>query len=169
VKDGPALAALKALVRAVWTVELGLRRQFGRRRRYLLAGACAGCAKCCERPTIRVGLWTWWIPPLRRLFVAWQRRVNGFELVAADRETRSLAFRCSHFDPRTRRCDSYGTRPFLCRDYPRALLDDAWPEFFPGCGYRPVAPNAERLRRALEQSGLPAEKVKELAERMYLD
>ena len=168
-KDGAALGVLKTLVRAVWTAEMALRRSFGRQRRYRLAGTCGGCAKCCERPTIRVGPWTWWIPPLRRLFLAWQRRVNGFELVAAHRETRSFAFRCAHFDARIRRCDSYVTRPFMCRDYPRALLDDAWPEFFPGCGFRPVAPNAASLRRALEASGLPDEKIEELAERLYLD
>ena len=170
-RDGPIRACIKAIVRAAWALELGVRRGFVRLRkapRYRLGGACGGCAKCCEQPTIRVGVATLRLGLLRRLFLGWQRVVNGFEWVATDEDAQTFAFRCTHFNHVTRRCDSYATRPFLCRDYPRALLDQAWPELFPGCGFRAVAPNAQAMREALARSGLPEEKQAELARRMHL-
>jgi Fe-S-cluster containining protein len=88
---------------------------------------------------------------VRRLFLAWQRHVNGFELVHRDSEGRAFVFRCTHFDQATRSCDSYDSRPGMCRDYPRLLLWQADPELLPGCGYRAIAPNAARLKAALER------------------
>ncbi|RME27954.1 MAG: YkgJ family cysteine cluster protein [Deltaproteobacteria bacterium] len=108
------------------------------------------------------------------MFVWWQRRVNGFELVEADRRGRALVFHCTHFDPHTRRCDSYHSRPFMCRDYPRALLDQAWPDLFEGCGFRIIAADADRQRRALSDAalsdaGLSEEQQAELRRRMRLE
>lgn len=111
---------------------------------------------------------TWRVPLLRRAFLAWQRRVNGFTLVEADEETRAFAFRCAHFDWKTRRCDSYASRPFMCRDYPRALLDQPWPDLFPECGFRPLAPNAEAMRAALGRTTLSPEKLAELERKLFL-
>jgi Fe-S-cluster containining protein len=168
-RDGAALGVLKALVRLAWAVEYALRRASpSKRGGYRLAGACGGCAKCCERPSVRAGGFTWRVPLARRLYLAWQRRINQFELVEADDETRTFVFRCGHFNWITRRCDSYASRPFLCRDYPRALLDQPWPELFPGCGYRPVARNAEAMRAALAATDLPERKREELERKMFL-
>jgi Fe-S-cluster containining protein len=171
VRDGPLLSTLKTLVRWAWTVEYGLRRAVRRRfgpKGYALAGRCGGCARCCEQPTIRAGLVTWYFPLLRAAFLAWQRRVNGFELVEADPDARLFLFRCTHFDWVTRRCDSYASRPFMCRDYPRGLLEQPWPELFPGCGYRPLARDADGLREALARTDLPPEKRAELERKLYL-
>jgi len=170
--DGPVHGALKALVLATWTVELRLRR--GPRRLlggapYRLGGACESCAKCCEAPAIQVDRLTWYVPVLRRAFLGWQRRLNGFELVGRDRETRAFVFRCTHFDVETRRCDSYASRPGLCRDYPRALLAQPWPEFFEGCGYRPVACNAESMAAALAETSLSPEDQETLRRRLKLE
>ena len=118
---------------------------------------------------IRVGRLLWFFPTPQRLFLAWQARVNGFRLRERDRAGRAFVFTCAHFDPATRRCDSYDSRPFLCRDYPRALLDQPWPELFEGCGFRPVARDAARQRAALEAGGLPPEKLAELRRRMRLE
>lgn len=170
--DGPVHKALKALVLATWTVELRLRRgprQIIRAPRYRLGGACASCAKCCERPAIQVDRLTWYVPVLRRAFLGWQRKLNGFELVGGDRETRTFSFRCTHFDLETRRCDSYGSRPGLCRDYPRALLAQPWPEFFEECGYRPVVHNAEGMAAALAETALSAQDQEALRRRLKLE
>jgi Fe-S-cluster containining protein len=111
----------------------------------------------------------WHLQTLRRAFLWWQERVNGFELTQTLATTRLFVFRCSHFDWATRSCDSYDSRPGMCRDYPRALLFQAAPEMLPGCGYRPVAPNAAGLRRALEERGLPPAQLERLKKDLHLE
>src|SRR5690606_19861784 len=112
-----------------------------------------------EAPGIQVGKLLWYMPTLRRIFLAWQKRVNGFELIDRDVRHRVFVFRCTHFDPETRRCDSYDSRPGMCRDYPRALLFTANPEFLPGCGYKAVACGAEKFIEALQKEGIEGEKL----------
>ena len=159
-KDGRLRRALKRVARANYELNALVYRAVLRRRGqapYLLGGECRRCARCCEAPAIQVGRAVWYLPTLRRLFLAWQRRVNGFELVGRDVSQRAFVFRCTHFDWATRSCDSYDSRPGMCRDYPRALLYQPYPEMMPGCGYRPVARNAERLRTALAQLPLTSD------------
>ncbi len=170
-RDGFALGALKRLVRALWTLELGIRRRAAAIRekpRYALAGSCEGCAKCCEAPSIHVGWLTWHFPTPQRLFLFWQYVVNGFEYVRKEREGHVFVFRCSHFDVSTRRCDSYETRPHMCRDYPRLLLEQPWPEFFEGCGYRALDTQGARLREAIGAAELPEAKKDELRRRLHI-
>jgi uncharacterized protein len=171
VEDPAALSTLKLLVRLVWAAEYGARRLLRRLRgqeRYRLAGNCESCAKCCEAPSIKVGLMLFYLPTPRRFFLWWQRRVNGFSLVRADREERVFIMSCAHFDERTRRCDSYASRPFMCRDYPRLLLDQSWPEFFPGCGHRAVAVDAARLGDALDAAKLSDAQKQVLRRRLHV-
>lgn len=154
-KDGPLRRALKAVARWKYSFELTVTRAIQRRRgtiRFELGGDCRRCAKCCEAPSVRTGRAIWTLPTLRRLFLAWQERVNGFDLVGEDEARRTFTFRCTHFDWETRRCDSYATRPGICRDYPRGLLAQPKPDFFPECGYRPLDPNAAGLLGALMKS-----------------
>lgn len=137
-RDGPIRTAIKAVARGIWRFDLTTTRWIQDRRsppRFLLQGECNGCGKCCEEPTIQVGRITWYLRSARWAFCAWQRVVNGFELVGADRHARALTFRCTHFDPATRLCDSYDTRPGMCRDYPLALLGQPWPELFAECSH----------------------------------
>ncbi len=163
--------AIKGVVRGLWTIEYAIRRR-ARPPAYALAGTCEGCAKCCEQPTIRVGWATFRVRALRALFLGWQRSVNGFELVEAVAAevggSGQFRFRCRHFDWEARKCRSYTSRPFMCRDYPRALLDQAWPELFEGCGYRPLAKNGERLRDELVRRGVEGERLAELEKRLFL-
>jgi Fe-S-cluster containining protein len=169
--DPLPLRLLKALVRLGWTAEYALRRsakRLTRRLGYQLAGACEGCAKCCEKPSIQAGKLLWRLPRLRRLFLAWQKNINGFTLMEAEEESQTFAFRCKHFDWKTRRCRSYSSRPFMYRDYPRALMEQPWPQLFEGCGYRPIASNAEKLRAALAETELSPEKRAELERKLFL-
>jgi uncharacterized protein len=134
-----------------------------------LGGGCRRSGGCCEAPAISAGRAVFAVPAARRLFLAWQRHVNGFELVSADARARLFVFRCSHFDPATRSCDSYGSRPGMCRDYPRLLLWQPNPELLPGCGFRAIPPNAEGLRRALGQARLTPEQGEKLRRGLRLD
>jgi hypothetical protein len=170
--DGPFRRALKRFARADFVVNLHATRAWRRvrgDRPYRLGGDCRRCARCCEAPAIRVGRTLWHLPLARRLFLSWQRRVNGFELSARDAGSRTFVFRCTHFDPATRSCDSYDSRPGICRDYPRLLLWQPSPEMLPGCGYRPVAPNAARLRQALAARDLTPEQRRRLSRDLFLD
>jgi len=109
------------------------------------------------------------MPHLRQVFLVWQRRVNGFELEGQDSESRSFVFRCTHFDRETRSCDSYSSRPGMCRDYPRLLLWQPAPELLSGCGYRAVAANATGLRQSLARLPLSAEQRRKLDRGLHLD
>jgi hypothetical protein len=133
-----------------------------------LGGECRRCARCCEAPAIQVGFLTWYLPTARRLFLWWQKVVNGFELTEIDRRARVFVFNCTHFDWKTRSCDSYASRPGMCRDYPRALLYQPGPELLPGCGYRAVARNAGRLLQILEERQLSAEQKERLERDLHL-
>jgi Fe-S-cluster containining protein len=167
-RDGPIRAVVKALARGWYASMLAIHRA-RHKPAYELAGACQGCAKCCEEPSIYVGRLLFWLPLTRKAFIAWQRWVNGFVLVREERRARVLVFECSHFDQQTRRCDSYATRPGMCRDYPRMLLDGASPDFFDGCGYRPVAVGASDMIAALVDRGVEGEQLVELKRRLHLE
>jgi Fe-S-cluster containining protein len=146
----------------------GLRRLRGDRP-HLLGGACRRSARCCEAPSVRATVAVWHMPLLRRLFLGWQRRVNGFVLASSERRTRTFVFECTHFDRTTRRCDSYHSRPGICRDYPRVLLDQPVPELFPECGYRAIAPNAAAIVRAALERGASPEQERRLRAGLGID
>lgn len=154
-----------------FAANLGLHRWWRRRRGerpFLLGGRCRRCAACCEAPAIAVGRAVWHMPVLRRLFLEWQQRVNGFELVNRDRHGRTFVFRCTHFDASSRSCDSYDSRPGMCRDYPRLLLWQASPDLLPGCGYRALAPNAAALAASLARVDLTPDQRERLRRELRL-
>ena len=167
-RDGPIRRVVKRVALWNFVLNVAVTRFVSRRRGekpYRLGGECRRCARCCEEPAIRVGPLVSRLPRTRGLFLLWQRLVNGFEFTRREGDT--LFFRCTHFDWQTRSCDSYDSRPGICRDYPRALLHQPNPEFLPGCGYRPVAPNAAGLLRALE--GVTDEQREALRKGLFLD
>lgn len=164
-RDGLLLRAVKRVAR--WQYEASLRVLRGWRRArgerpFLLGGECRRCAACCEAPGIAVDRLTWSLPAVRRVFLAWQRRVNGFELVGRDSVSRTFIFSCTHFDREARSCDSYASRPGMCRDYPRLLLWQSEPELLPLCGYRAVAANAAGLRESLARVSLTPQQREKL-------
>jgi hypothetical protein len=171
-RDGLATRAVKKVALAWCYAALGLDRALARvagRAPFRLGGDCRKCAACCEAPAIRVGWFCWWVPSFRRAFLWWQRRVNGFELRETHRDDRVLVFACSHFDRATRQCDSYDSRPGMCRDYPRALLYQPHPELLPGCGYRPIARNAKRLLHVLDGQTLTPSQREKLKKNLFLE
>jgi Fe-S-cluster containining protein len=172
VHDGPFLRAVKRVALWRYEVDLALHRAWRRargERPWGLGGACRRSGACCEAPAIAVGRLTWSSPRVRRLFLAWQRRVNGFDLVSADDRARLFVFRCSHYDRETRSCDSYGSRPGVCRDYPRNLMWQPHPEMLPPCGYRAIPPNAAGLRASIERLDLTPAQREKLREGLRLD
>jgi Fe-S-cluster containining protein len=166
VKDGPVRRALKRV--ALWNFRFGLAvTRFAKSARgerpFRLAGACQRSGCCCEAPGIQVGWAVWFVPTLRRLFLLWQERVNGFVLTERDVRHRVFVFRCTHYDRETRSCDSYDTRPGMCRDYPRLQLYQAHPNFLPGCGYRAVPANADGLLFELRRRKLSPEQIERVS------
>ena len=171
-RDGPIRRSVKAVALGAFRLNLWAdrsRRAALGERPYRLGGTCQRCAACCEAPAVRVHALVWLAPLLRRSFLWWQEKVNGFVLVELLRRERTFVFRCTHFDLATRSCDSYASRPGMCRDYPRALLYQASPELLPGCGYRPLARNAAALKRALDARPLSAEQRERLARQLHLE
>ncbi len=167
--DGAVRRALKRL--AVWHFELNVRatRRLRGPAPYVLGGECRRCAGCCEAPAIQAGRALWSLALLRRPFLWWQEKVNGFVLVERDAPDRLFVFRCTHFDAARRSCDSYLSRPGMCRDYPRALLDQPDPQMLAGCGYRPVLRGSARLLRVLEAQPLTAEQRERLRSGLRLE
>ena len=171
-RDGPVRQTVKRVALAWFYAALAIDRllaRIARRAPFRLGGDCRRCAACCEAPAIRVGWVTWWFPTARRAFLSWQRVVNGFELREAHRDDRVFVFACSHFDRKTRLCDSYDSRPGMCRDYPRALLYQPHPELLSGCGYRPIARDAKRLLQVLGAQPLTEEQRAKLKKNLFLE
>ena len=86
-----------------------------------------------------------------------------------DVDASTFRFRCTHFDWATRSCDSYASRPFMCRDYPRALLDQPWPELMEGCGHRVAMRQGRGLADAIDHTSLSPEARAELKRRLRLE
>lgn len=169
--DGSLRRAAKAVARVFFFVDLwadrGLRRARGGPS-FDLAGECRRCARCCEAPAIRASALVLLSPRLRRGFLWWQERVNGFVLRETRRAERTFVFRCTHFDEATRSCDSYASRPGMCRDYPRVLLYQSAPDLLPGCGYRPLARNAGRMLRVLHEQPMRHEQRERIEKELNL-
>jgi Fe-S-cluster containining protein len=163
---------VKAVARAAFWLNVSVDRRLRRlrgERAHLLGGECRRCARCCEAPAVRANVVVWRLRSLRAAYLWWQARVNGFELAQTVAQGRLLVFRCTHFDWVTRSCDSYDTRPGMCRDYPRNLLFQHSPELLPGCGYRAHPPNAVGLRLALEAQGIPPLQLERLKKDLNLE
>ena len=170
--DGRARRALKRVALIFFRIDVFIHRTLERmrgREAFVLGGDCRRCGACCEAPSIRVGGLVWYLPLLQRVVVAWQRGVNGFVLVARDFRARTLGFRCTHFDPDTRRCDSYESRPGMCRDYPRLLLYQPHPELLPECGHRPIRKDGKRVLRLLDAESMSDAQRARLKKDLFLD
>ena len=170
-RDGYLLATIKRLTLLRYQIDLGISRFFLRRRgepHYSLHGSCNDCGRCCENPTIRAPMPIIYFKLTRYIFLGWQRRVNGFIHIATNRKLRLITFKCTHWQSDQQRCDSYHTRPGMCRDYPYNLLFAARPNFFLECGYRPLDLQSAGMVEALQNSGLSTEEVDKIRDALYL-
>lgn len=168
-RDGPWRKLIKAVARGLKTFDLAVTRTLQKKdQRYRLLGSCVGCGRCCEAPSIPVSRAIWFVRTFRTAFLWWQRAVNGFELVDRDPRFKIFTFRCTHFDPVTKQCDSYESRPLMCRDYPMNHTFDAVPSLFPECSYVIQAKNADALRSSLVAAGVQGEKLAEMEAKLFL-
>jgi len=171
-RDGPFLSVFKRITAGCYAVDVRISRWIAAwregREQYVLRGACNDCGKCCETPMVIVPLAIYRINLSRRLCLWWHHHVNGFVYIGEDPESSAFIFRCTHWDVDRRRCDSYATRPGMCRDYPLPLLQSSKPDFFSECGFYPVYRNADAMREALEDLDLSPEKLEELTEKLHL-
>jgi Fe-S-cluster containining protein len=168
VKDNAFRKAVKSLARWRYLVDLKFTRLY-RKPLYRLVGSCTRCGACCRNPSITVLPVFLYLRSTRSVLIAWHRIVNGFELEHLNRRTGLMVFRCAHFEPETGLCDSYKSRPGICRDYPLNLLDAPSPEFLETCGFRAVLRNAESLTRALEDAGVAPDTLADLKKKMNLE
>ena len=167
-RDGPIRRAIKCVARLGYLCELRIRRRLrSSQREYDLAGECTVCGACCETPAVQTWPLLLRFKSIRGAVVLWQKWVNGFELIGRDSKHGILIFRCTHFDPETKLCDSYDSRPGACRDYPLNLLDDPLPEFPPACTLRAVSRNADRIRESLADLDLTPEQKAKLEAEFY--
>lgn len=167
-KDGLTRRFIKRIALLRYAVDLGITRRLRGPSHFDLRGACQGCGRCCETPSIPVRPLFFRLRITRWCILTWHHVVNGFEYLDEDRKSHVFVFRCTHFDPTTRRCDSYESRPGLCRDYPRNLLYSSDPDLFSECGFYAVHRNADRFRDALDRLDLPPEKLAELQDKLHL-
>ncbi|MCU0242163.1 MAG: YkgJ family cysteine cluster protein [Vicinamibacteria bacterium] len=171
-RDTRWLSIVKRIARAAWSLDRRLGRLGSRdlrQERFVLTGGCSGCGACCERPSIQVPFVVFHAPLMRRAFLWWQRAINGFVFVAQERTPRMFVFQCTHYDPARRLCDSYDSRPGICRDYPAFLLSGIAPALFPSCGFRAILRDAERWKAALSRADLSAEQRRRLERDLHLD
>ena len=171
-KDGKVRRGVKRAALAVFSVSLWMsRRQAAGSPAfpYELEGECRCSGRCCEAPALRASWLVWYAPFLRWLFLRWQQHVNGFILEERRRAGRLFVFRCTHFERATRLCDSYSSRPGSCRHYPRALINQSAPEFFPGCGYRALSSKRQELLHVLEAQSLDERQMLRLKKGLYLE
>jgi uncharacterized protein len=171
-RDGLVRRGLKRVALVHFRTNLAVHRRLRRlrgERSYALGGDCRRCARCCEAPALSALPLVSRQPLLRRLWLRWQEEVNGFVLLREEAATRTFVFRCTHFDAATRTCDSYDSRPGVCRDYPRLLLWQPNPELLAGCGYRAVSANAAGLAARLAGVPLTAEQREKLRRGLHLE
>lgn len=171
-KDGLGRRSVKALARRIYGLLLALHRRSARRAgliRYELGGACLRSGQCCESPGIQVSKLTFYLPVARRLFLAWQAHVNGFLFQRVDPKSRVFYFRCTHYDHERRQCDSYESRPGMCRDYPLLLTEQPSPQPLERCGYRLLDVKRNAMLQALESRGVSPEQMAKLKKGLHLE
>jgi len=169
-KDNLTRRSIKFVARLRYLTDLKITRLILRLKgqpRYRLRGQCNRCGACCETPMIRMVAPLFHLRSARWLMRLWHEKVNGFEPIGEDKQTHALIFRCTHWDPDTKRCDSYRSRPGLCRDYPRPLLYHPVPDFLDSCGYYAQHKNASKIRARLEELDLSEDKRKYLENKLH--
>jgi Fe-S-cluster containining protein len=170
-KDGIIRRTVKRIALTRYFIDLKITRLILKHRgepQYRLCGECTNCGACCETPMIATNRVFYFLKSARWMLLTWQRVVNGFEHIGNDRKNHTFIFRCTHFDPETKLCDAYESRPGMCRDYPHNLLYGPNPEFLEPCTLYAVHENADLMSAALDElDELPPEKVAVLKQKLH--
>ncbi len=170
-KDGIVRKIIKRIALVGYTIDLQGTRAIQRRNGepfYKLCGSCNNCGGGCKSPMIQVFPLFYYLRSYRWIIKMWHKLINGFEYIGEDRRNKTFTFRCTHWDPETKLCDSYDSRPGMCRDYPRPLLYSYRPEFLKECSFYAVDKNAGRMVDALKELDLPEEKLNDIKDKLHL-
>lgn len=167
-RDGVVRRAVKWVARTLGGWNLALLRRASPPR-YRLTGTCNGCGQCCEAPAQQLPRALFHLRALKAFIAWWERVVNGFALTGEDPRLHALIFRCTHYDPVTKRCDAYESRPLICRDYPLNLTHEATPQLFDACSHRLVDRKAAELKAALVKAGVTGDALAKVSQKLYLD
>lgn len=168
-KDSRIIRAIKRVSYWRWRADTAFTRMILKRRgepMWKLNGTCNGCGACCTTPMIQIYPPLFYFKSIRWMIITWHRIVNGFEYIDQNRREKYFIFKCTHYDPETKLCDSYDSRPGMCRDYPTNLLYFSNPEFLDDCSYTAEYKYAEEMRDALDGLDLPEETLNELKEKL---
>jgi len=168
-KDGLFRRFIKKIALLSHSIDLAITRRSLGPPPYILKGECNGCGACCVNPTIHLYPPFFYVRSIRWMYITWHRVINGFKLVEENRKDKTLVFECTHYDPTTKLCDSYDSRPGMCRDYPKNMVYLPNPEFFEECSYTAEYRYAQGMREALEKTGLSEEKLKELKKKLHIE
>jgi Fe-S-cluster containining protein len=171
-KDGCVRKTIKFVVRMRYGIDVAPTRKIKTARGeqfYNLAGSCKCCGMCCETPVIQVYRLLFYFESVRWALKTWHWLINGFEFVNEDRRGKCLISRCTHLDPVTHQCDSYDSRPGMCRDYPQNQLDFSNPQFIDGCVFQAVLKKSEKMTAPLESLDLPPETLQTLKQQLHLE
>lgn len=171
-RDNSVRRFIKFIARIRYSIDLKITRRILKFRgipQFVLAGHCIACGQCCQTPSIHTPFLSHYFKSFRWLTLLWHHQINGFIFLSENRPHRILTFNCSHFNPSTQHCDSYESRPGLCRDYPHNLLFSVHPEFFPNCGFRPVDQHAQHFKELLDAHKIPQDIQDVLRSKLHLD
>lgn len=171
-KDNVIKKSIKTIALIRYRFDLGITRfilKIKGEPTYNMQGKCSECGACCETPMIRTFALFFYLKSLHWLYLKWHRKINGFELICEDRKKRTFIFKCTHFNPETKQCDSYSSRPGMCRDYPRNILYNIPPDFLPTCTFSPIAKNADQISESLEKLELPPGKLKKIKKKFFAE
>ena len=172
-RDGPIRTTIKALVRWRYLTDLKITRKIlqlkGEGALYKLQGKCNGCGACCKSPMIQIHPWLFYFKSIRKATILWHEQINGFNYIGDNRKEKYLIFKCTHYQEETGQCDSYHSRPGLCRDYPNNLIYEPRPALLPECSYQIVDPNQQAIRESFKDLDLTEEQLSKLKKEFYID
>jgi uncharacterized protein len=171
VKDGFIRCTVKRFAWVRYAVDLWITRKvmvLKGEEKFELRGHCNRCGRCCEYPTIQMSDITFHMKRFKTCIIWWQQTVNGFVLDKENKLDATLTFTCTHYCDDTGQCDSYASRPGMCRDYPVGQIYSVNPTFFEECGFYAVDKRAASFRKALEKTELPPDKREDLYKRLHL-
>ncbi|MBU1026434.1 MAG: YkgJ family cysteine cluster protein [Candidatus Margulisbacteria bacterium] len=101
--------------------------------RWVLAGKCKQCGKCCEEIYLKMTPNQISSKFFTNLAIRWISWLFDFILIRVEQDAGYLVFTCKH-RLRDGRCGNYFWRPNICRNYPLVDYFEE-PKMLPDCGF----------------------------------